>query len=250
MVQKYVYGDVPRQLDASDKIAPPPLSFEDFASSGLPDGSPAVFAAGLLAFAIYLGPDWLLAPFGLELGIQPGRSTQIIIGRVFNASSDFVADGEAGYASEATPQVATINAAVYLAAGFLAYEGLIVAFDDRGFVCALAACAGIASAVYEIGRPKRLTRDQADAAEVLRVSFDDFASKRLEASSQSSVHRSEIVAAFRRSVARYRTASASGVSDRVIEKVVRRWFLKRAGISMTPAGFYKGCALKPEPEIF
>jgi len=250
-VQKYTYGSVPSQLDVSDKAAPPPLSFDDVTGfESLPEWSPTVFSAVLLGFALYCGPDWLLAPLGLESGIQPGRQSALAVGRLLNATSDFVVDGEAGYASEPDLPVAAANAVAYLAAGLVAYRGLLATFDDRGFVSALAACAGIAGAVYEIGRPKRLTRDQALQKESLRQSFDAFATTRLEPAVQGSVHKSEIVSAFRRSVARYRSASASGVSDRVIEQTVRHWFRTRAGISVTPAGFYRGCVLTPEPDIF
>lgn len=206
-----------------------------------------MFAGALLGFALYLGPDSFLAPLGIESRIQPGRSTSLAFGRLFNSSSEFVVDAEEGFRAEPTTSIVAANVALYFGAGIGAYRVLLSTFDDPGFVCALAACAGIAGTVYEILRPKRPTREEAQANDLLQSSFEDFASNRIQYAPQGAVHKTEVVAAFRRSVARYRTASASGVSDPVVEKIVRYWFRNQAGISMTPAGFYRGCVLK-KPE--
>ena len=249
-VQRYTFGEVPTTLDVNDKI-PRTLSFEspELISPEVLDAATALF----FGIVLYLGPDVWLAALGLESGVRPGRSTELALGEVFKAEA-FVTDAREGYAAEPPISVRLVTAGVYMVFGVAMTKVLTLAFDDLGFVFALACCGVIAGAVFEVGRPTTPTRSEAQAMLRLKLAFKDFASSRLRrtGSPQDTVHKTEIVSAFRRASPRYRSSDASGVSDIAIENIARRWLLKNPipGNLITPAGFYKGLLLNPEPDVF
>jgi len=340
-VQKFAYGPIPTDLSETDRAY---RAAEDLYATtpGLPPELVAVVATLFLGAATYWGPDWLLAPLGLETNTRPGKATELALARLRcaltgeapktrdsdEASSDnmmatsapgaaaalddgsnddaahaadgvavasnhndeerrrrqppgvvapppvggrrrpsaasdkaggasslqsaaakFVAEREAGFQAEAPVGVAAAAWLAHWGFGALTYVALVRALDDDGaFVASLACCFAIAGAVYEIGRPKTPTRQEADAAASLREAFADFAERRLERVEefQASTHRTEIVKAFRRSVGRYRTAEGSGVNDREIFRMARQWHRGQ----VTSAGFFKGLSLKPEADVF
>ena len=59
---------------------------------------------------------------------------------------------------------------------------------------------------------------------------------------QDSVHESEVVRAFRRSAARWRTEEYSGATDGDVAERLREWHRG----DRTSAGFYKAVVLLPE----
>jgi len=186
---------------------------------------------------------------------DPGRSDDERSSSSSSSSSSdaaFVADADAGYAAEPPMKVRVATAALYLGVGAGASALLDRSFDDVGFVFALATCGTIAATVFEVGRPRTPTRGEAQAQDALENAFLDFAETRLRRTDETAVHKTEIVAAFRRAVPRYRSADASGVPDVQIEAIARRWLYARPvpGNLVTPAGFFKGLAINPEPDVF
>jgi len=247
-----VYGRIPTSLDANDALSvatfstaadAAPLADAVSASPGL-----NLVASLLVGAAIYFGPDWSLASLGLETGVQPGRATALFVGRLADSNSTFVIAQDEGYSASAPLPVQLVTFSAFAAAGSAGYSGLLYVFDGAAtFVFAAAACCALAGGVYEIGRPRQQTRDEADVTDLLESSFAAFAEKRLErASMTATVHKSEVVRAFRKSVGRYRTAEGSEIADVQIERCLRKWL----GGPVSPAGFCKGLALSAEAPIF
>ena len=246
-----VFGGVPSDLAFNDKVPRAPLTFENTEPLMGPENVFGLTAA-LLGVVLYLGPDVWLASIGLESGVRPGRSTELFYGELLNAT-DFVDDAREGFLASPPWTVRALTSLTYFGLGGIFKSLTELAFDDASFVFALAVCALIAESVYEVGRPNTPTRSEAEATSSLETAFEDFASDRLErAGPQYSVHKTEIVAAFRRSVAKYRSADASGVPDTAIEKIARRWIYAnpRPGALVTPAGFFKGLKINKEPDVF
>lgn len=105
----------------------------------------------------------------------------------------------------------------------------------------LGAC--IAGAVYEVGRPKRYTIEEAAQLDAEWRDFVTFAHGRLQRS--GNLHESEVFEAFRRSVARYRSSEA--MPDDRIRDFVRNW---APDVQRTPNGYLKGLSLQQRTDPF
>ena len=242
-------GAFPGELSEGDKVARAFPSLAEPAAALLPPEVVAASSACLLGLSLYLGPDWLLAPLGLESQIRPGRETSYALGKVLlERNSTFLAERAAGYAAEPPPELRAATAAVYGALGAAAQAALVAALGSASYVGAWAVCAALAGVVYEVGRPQPLSRDVADARESFESSFEDFAERRFDYSTSAATNTIEIVRAFRRSVGKYRSADAS-VADVQIERLAKTWWRQRGGV-VTSTGFLKGVKLKAEADVF
>ncbi|KAF5836277.1 hypothetical protein DUNSADRAFT_6185 [Dunaliella salina] len=105
----------------------------------------------------------------------------------------------------------------------------------------LGAC--IAAGVYEVGRPKRLSVQDAQLLESQWQDFAAFASQKLQKSGRC--HESEIFKQFRRSYAKYRSEEA--ISDDVLRDMVRNF---HPDVDRTPKGFFKNLSLIPSVDAF
>ena len=139
--------------------------------------------AALLAVALYLGPDWLLAPLGWDTNIRPGRSAVAWLGEALDGDSDFSRERRDGYDAPVPVAVAAAAAAVFLVLGAAGEALLVDALgSSTAFVGAWAACGVIAGSVYEVGRPAILNREEAEAEATFEQAFADFAERRFDAS--------------------------------------------------------------------
>lgn len=210
--------------------------------------------AALLAVALYLGPDWLLAPLGWDTNIRPGRSAVAWLGEALDGDSDFSRERRDGYDAPVPVAVAAAAAAVFLVLGAAGEALLVDALgSSTAFVGAWAACGVIAGSVYEVGRPAILNREEAEAEATFEQAFADFAERRFDASTPTAATNTiEITRAFRRSArgpaVKYRNAEAS-VADVQIERLAKRWWRDRGGV-VTSSGFLKGIRLSEEPDVF
>ena len=207
----------------------------------------------LLAYAIYLGPDWILAPLGWETNIRPGRAATDALGQVIAPDSEFARERQAGFDAAAPVPVLGAAALLFLCLGFGAEAALCDALgSSTTFVGAWATCACIAGSVYEVGRPATLNRAEAEEEANLDDAFADFAERRFEADPTAATNVIEITRAFRRSArgkaSKYRSAEAS-VADVQIERLAKRWLRERGGV-VTSSGFLKGVRLSDEPDVF
>ena len=90
-------GAFPGELSEGDKVARAFPSLAEPAAALLPPEVVAASTACLLGLSLYLGPDWLLAPLGLESQIRPGRETSYALGKVLlERNSTFLAERAAG----------------------------------------------------------------------------------------------------------------------------------------------------------
>jgi hypothetical protein len=96
----------------------------------------------------------------------------------------------------------------------------------------------VAAAVYEVGRPDRLSVDEAQALEAQWQDFAAFAEGSLARSGRC--HESEVFRSFRARHARYRTEDAA--SDSLLRDMVRNW---HGGAERSRAGWYKNLSVRP-----
>ncbi|GAX14351.1 hypothetical protein FisN_11Hh192 [Fistulifera solaris] len=109
----------------------------------------------------------------------------------------------------------------------------------------------VTGAAWELGRvasgDKRVTRDEMETAERLEQEFSEFVQARLLPG--GNCHRQEIVKAFRRYYAKYR--SEEGLSDLEIERLIRSWSQTQQGnVKMSSSGFYSGVRINTDADVF
>jgi hypothetical protein len=249
---RYTADSFPSDLAATDRVQQAYSSAPESASL-LPPELVQLGTGALLAYAIYLGPDWILAPLGWETNIRPGRAATDALGQVIAPDSEFARERQAGFDAAAPVPVLGAAALLFLCLGFGAEAALCDALgSSTTFVGAWATCACIAGSVYEVGRPASLTRAEALEEQTLDDAFADFAERRFELAPTAATNVIEITRAFRRSArgkaSKYRSAEAS-VADVQIERLAKRWLRARGGV-VTSSGFLKGVRLSDEPDVF
>ncbi|GAB4824184.1 hypothetical protein N2152v2_011230 [Parachlorella kessleri] len=104
----------------------------------------------------------------------------------------------------------------------------------------LGAC--MAAGMYEVGRPQRLSVEEAQLLEEQYQDFVAFADEQLQRTGRC--HESEVIRGFRRTKGRYRRASGpeSVISDTTIRDMIRSWH-RRA--DRTGSGYYKNLSFRP-----
>ena len=245
-------GAFPDDLSAEgDRIPRAFPSFVEPAANVVPLEVVEFSTACLLGLSLYYGPDWLLAPLGLESQIRPGRETSYALGKVLlESNSTFLVERAAGYAAEPPLVLKAATAACYAVLGGALEKLLVDALgSSTAFVGAWAVSAAFAGTIYEIGRPQPLSREKFEEVDGFETAFETFAEKRLDFSSTTAATNTiEIIRAFRRTTAKYRNADSS-VADVQIERLAKRWWRQRGGV-VTSTGFLKGVALRPEADVF
>lgn len=101
----------------------------------------------------------------------------------------------------------------------------------------------MAAGIYEIGRPDRLSTEQAVLLEAQWQDFAGFANERLQRTGRA--HETEVFRAFRQSFARYR--SQESISDATLRDMVRNW---HPDAQRTPGGYYKNLAVQARVDPF
>ena len=177
---RYTGDSFPSDLAATDRVQQAYESAPESASL-LPPELVQFGTGALLAYAIYLGPDWILAPLGWETNIGRGRAATDVLGQVIAPESEFARERKAGFDAAAPVTVLGAAALLFLCLGFGAEAALCDALgSSTTFVGAWATCACIAGSVYEVGRPVTLNREEAMEEATLEEAFADFAERRFE----------------------------------------------------------------------
>eukprot|EP00554_Chaetoceros_debilis_P016677 CAMPEP_0194114060 /NCGR_PEP_ID=MMETSP0150-20130528/18783_1 /TAXON_ID=122233 /ORGANISM="Chaetoceros debilis, Strain MM31A-1" /LENGTH=360 /DNA_ID=CAMNT_0038804153 /DNA_START=86 /DNA_END=1165 /DNA_ORIENTATION=+ len=118
---------------------------------------------------------------------------------------------------------------VFLILGVLTDRSLLLLSEgDSSAILQLAGVSLIGGASLELGRiasgEKMITRDDAERDMKLEQEFEEFAQKRLKVGEGGSVHRSEVISAFRRFYAKYRVENDQfPLNDLEIERLLRNW---------------------------
>jgi len=119
----------------------------------------------------------------------------------------------------------------------------------------LAGVSAISAGFWEVGRlaarEKAPTRQEYERDEMLASEFDDFAARRLVVG-KGSCHRSDVISAFRRYNPKYRTADNESypLGDLEIERLLRDWARRFAGVEMSSAGFFNGVLVDGAADAF
>ncbi len=132
---------------------------------------------------------------------------------------------------------------------------LFLAEGQSNVVLQMAGVSLIGGASLELGRiasgEKMKTRDEDDRDEELQGEFLEFAEKRLIFGEGGSVHRSEVISAFRRFFGKYRVENDEyPLTDLEIERLLRNWNRANGNKeNMTSAGFVKNLKINSQAEV-
>ncbi|GMI11216.1 hypothetical protein TrVE_jg4524 [Triparma verrucosa] len=98
---------------------------------------------------------------------------------------------------------------------------------------------------------KGVTRDEAELNTLWESEFEEFAEKKIVRKDSGSCHRNDVVKAYRRFYAKYRTNEVEGgPSDIDIEQLFVQWNKRvGSGVLASQAGFVKGVVLIEEPQL-
>ena len=113
---RYTADSFPSDLAATDRVQQAYASAPESASL-LPPELVQFGTGALLAYAIYLGPDWILAPLGWETNIRPGRAATDVLGQVIAPESEFARERKAGFDAAAPVPVLGAAALLFLCLG-------------------------------------------------------------------------------------------------------------------------------------
>ena len=214
----------------------------------------------LLATGLYLGPDFLLTPFGLASNARLGYRTEAALGTVLSPGEAWLVDRAEGLAAPAPLLVQAATGALYLLFSYALERVLTVAASDT-LVFYLGASTSIWGGLFEVARPRLRTRSQEEQRRAWEADFTRFAEARLTAS--GTCHETEIVRAFRRFHPKYRAGQTAerGITDNDIFDLMRRWMsvprtqLLPGGaiateiVSARSAAGYYTVALTKEPDV-
>ena len=199
--------------------------------------------------------------WGLALWFASGSRSNPVVTPVANALYDedeeeWLADRNAGYFSDLPLSLTAILSAVFVFFGVLLDRGVYFLADgDAEVSLQLAGVSAISAGFWEVGRlaarEKAPTRREYERDELLASEFDDFASRRLVVG-KGSCHRSDVISAFRRYNPKYRTADNESypLGDLEIERLVRDWARRSAGVEMSSAGFFNGVFVDGAADAF
>lgn len=171
-------------------------------------------------------------------------------------NNQWLRDRNSGYFSEYPPQLTLVLGIIFVLFGILVDRSVYFLSDGEGSIpVELGGVSAISGAFWEVGRlasgEKSFTKEESDREVLLLEEFEQFAEKRLILRSNASVHRSEVVKAFRRYNPKYRTAMNEEypLSDVEIERIVRGW-ARRRGVEMSSAGFFGGVGIDSDADAF
>ena len=140
-----------------------------------------------------------------------------------------------------------MNAAIFLAAGCGVAAALSAALGGEAtWSVSTGVGAALAAGVYEVGRPARLSGQQAATLDGQWADFKAFADARL--ARRGRCHANEVEAAYRRFSPAYAQrrrgdAAANAAGDADLRNFVANW---SPAAERTAGGFYKGISILPE----
>lgn len=100
-----------------------------------------------------------------------------------------------------------------------------------------------AAGVYEVGRPSRMSVEEAQQLDLQYQDFAGFADRQLQRYGRC--HETEIFRAFRRANAKYRAAEA--LPDIMLRKMIRNW---NPDCERSPNGYYRNVSVRPTVDAF
>ncbi|PNW72899.1 hypothetical protein CHLRE_14g610850v5 [Chlamydomonas reinhardtii] len=145
--------------------------------------------------------------------------------------------------NEAPGWLSGVAAGVCLVSGLAISAVLQAGLGDSIWALSTGTGACLAAGVYEVGRPKRMNRAEAQELDEQWRDFVGWANGRLVRSGRC--HESEIQTAFRKQFPRYRSQDA--LTDATLRSLVRNWAPE---VDRTPNGFYRGVSLRPRVNEF
>lgn len=146
------------------------------------------------------------------------------------------------YEAPATVRAATML--VFLLAG-VGVTASLRALTEGDTTWAVSVAIGFAmiAGVYDLGRPVRLSREDAERLERMWQDFQGFADENLQDSGRC--HVSEVEKRFRACSAKYR--SKESCTDMELRNLIANW---APHADRTPSGYYKGLSLRPRIDPF
>lgn len=116
----------------------------------------------------------------------------------------------------------------------------------------LGICGCFGGGLYELIRPKLLTREESRARDALQEEFTKFAAIRLKPTRAGACHETEVIKAFRLYYGKYRRSpepdEQGGITDAEILSLLRRW-ARYISIERSPAGYWKGVMIAPAGDV-
>lgn len=239
-------------LATQNELSSDPLGISSFASPY--DGILLVTGVSLWTLAL-----WFISGSRSNPLVNPIANVLYNVNDDSNADDttlDWLRNRNNGYFAEYPPQLTIVLGILFLVFGIIADRSIYFLADGEATIpVELGGVAAISGAFWEVGRiaagEKSATKEESDRESLIEGEFEEFASKRLVSGRSSlSVHRSEVVKAFRRYNPKYRVENDEyPLSDIEIERLVRRWARQR-GIEMSGAGFFGGVGIDSGADAF
>ena len=233
-------------LATQTELSTDPLGF--FSLSSTYDGILLITGISLWTLAL-----WFISGSRSNPLVNPIAN---ILYDVNDSESEWLRERNQGYFSEYPPQLTLVLGMIFICLGVLADRSVYFLADGEvGIPVELGGVAAISGAFWEVGRlaagEKSSTKEESERDDLVESEFEDFANRRLlTGRSTLSVHRSEVVKAFRRFNPKYRVENDDyPLSDIEIERVVRKWARSR-GIDMSSAGFFTGMGIDSAADAF
>ena len=199
------------------------------------------------------GAIWLLS------GSRSNPLVKPIANTLYDTSTkkgQWVKDRNEGMFSQVPLAFSILMGILFLVIGVMTDRVLLFSTEgDSNVVLQLAGVSLIGGASLELGRiasgEKMKTRENAERDETLANEFEEFASKKLIYGQGGSIHRSEVIKAFRRYFAKYRVENEEyPLGDLEIEQLLRGWNRRMGNLeTMSSAGFIKNVKINAQAEI-
>lgn len=199
----------------------------------------------LTGAALWAGSLYYASPLQLLLlflgRIDTDRPSDWVL-RTIGRAAGYDVDG---LSYEAPLAVRAATVALFAASGGATAWFFSWAFGDATWAVSTGLGACIAAAVYELGRPERLSVEEAEELEEQWQAFAAWAEGRLERAGRS--HFTEVNAAFRSEPGNGRFRTEESLSDARVRDMIANW---APGATRSSAGYYKGLSVKPRADPF
>jgi hypothetical protein len=218
---------------------------EDFLQDNLNEliGLGDVFGVGLWSFALfYASPLQLLLLF---LGKIDTERPSDWLTRKLGMAADLSID-DLGFIAPQWIQFVVISVCIGQASIITLFLSQSLGDSTWAVSSGIGAC--FAAFLYEVGRPRKLEKDEALLLESQWLDFATWAKTRLQ--SRGSCHEIEIFSAFRRENSKYR--SPETITNEILRDMVRNWSTRGSGeqLDRTSRGFMKGVSLRVRSDPF
>ena len=232
-------------LATQNELSQDPLGLSSFSSTY--DGLLLVTGVSLWTLAL-----WFLS------GSRSNPLVNPVANLLYDAESEqnqWLRERNSGYFSEYPPQLSIVLGMIFVLLGIIADRSVYFLSDGEASIpVELGGVTAISGAFWEVGRlaagEKSSTKVESERDTLLLSEFEEFANKRLILRSNASVHRSEVVKAFRRYNPKYRVMNEEyPLSDVEMERIVKGW-ARRRGLEMSSAGFLGGVGIDSDADAF